>query len=156
MKRHLLIALLLILTSTFLVGASGRSTLKGLKHFNVVIEDLEPAAEQAGLSRDRLKTDVELRLRRARLPVAEGHQDAFLYVHISVERTATNGLAYCVRVSLAENAVLARDKAIFTLAETWKRAGIGVTPSSDFVSEARQAVGDQVDDFINDYLAANP
>ena|SRR2546426_8549737 len=42
-----------------------RTTLRGLQGVYVIIEDLKPEVERAGLARQQLQTDAELRLRKA-------------------------------------------------------------------------------------------
>ncbi len=85
LKRFATAVLLLVLLPSAFRKAENldRRTLKGLKKLQVVIESLDPEAQRAGLSQDQLKTDVELRLRRAHLPVVDSLLDASLYVNLS-------------------------------------------------------------------------
>src|ERR1051325_9720100 len=46
-----------------------RELLRGLQGVYVEIESLDPDAEKDGLTKDRLQTDVELRLRQADIQV---------------------------------------------------------------------------------------
>ena len=87
MKRYAAALLLLVLA-----GASpapgqtpevARRTLRGLKDFNVLIEKLDSEAKDGGLSEDQLKADVEERLKRAHVPVADSSLAAWLYVNVT-------------------------------------------------------------------------
>ena len=49
------------------------------------------------------------------------------------------------------------ESSVTTLARTWDAAGhIGVAPEGSFQRTVRDALADQTDKFINDYLAVNP
>ncbi len=154
MKRYVAVALLLILLPSAFGKAvyPDRLTLKGLKKLHVLVE-VGTEAESAGLSTEQLKTDVELRLRRAHLPVVD-HTLAYLYVNVHAISTQ-NGWAYSILVSLDQSVTLDRNKSISCFAETWHQRMLGMVPAREFVSTVRENVGDKVDKFINDYLAEN-
>src|SRR5579863_5064235 len=60
-----------------------RVSLTGLTALSVVVEDLAQAATQNGLTSAALQTDVERRLRQAKISVTPD-ADAYLYVHVTV------------------------------------------------------------------------
>ena len=64
-------------------------TLRGVKAFRVVIEDLDPEAEQAGLSKSTIKTDVELRLRKAGIRIIEENYWPAVKTRLSIAEKTT-------------------------------------------------------------------
>ena len=161
MKRYAAALLLLVLA-----GASpapgqtpevARRTLRGLKDFNVLIEKLDSEAKDGGLSEDQLKADVEERLQRAHVPVADSSQAAWLYVNVnSMPLKTADSWAFSISIELNQAMTLDRDKSISCLAMTWNMGLIGTRPNREFSSGVREKIADLVDVFINDYLAANP
>lgn len=162
MKRFATVVLLLVLLPSAFGKAEspGRRTLKGLKKLCVLIPDLNAESQNAGLSQDQLKTDVELRLRRAHVRVADSPPaDACLQVDLLVLKLSKDvvGWAFCLHVGVHQWVTLNRNKSISFAAETWSsQAGVGVCPVDGLASAVREKIGDQVDAFINDYLAENP
>jgi len=67
-----------------------RATLRGLQGVDVIVENLTPEVERAGLTRQQLQTDVELRLRKAGIPLLTSAERVkvpgkpFLGVHVHV------------------------------------------------------------------------
>ncbi len=158
MKRYLTAVILLSSTATALGQELNleRAPLKGLKKFHVTIENLDSESQGAGLSADQLKTDVELRLRRSRVPVKDSSL-ASLYVNVNPLRLSVGNVWACaIHVGLRDSVTLDRDKSIGCLAETWETGGIFVIPTGKLVANVRENVADLVDKFVNDYLAANP
>jgi hypothetical protein len=162
MKRWKLIVLSLVML-LLLPGVSHALTAKqkvlvGLKGVCVLVTDIYPKAESLGLSKDQIKTDVELRLRKAGvrvLTVKEMHETPGapdLLVTI-VAYIQSNLCAFSIQVDLRELVALARG---FEVTGTiWEKSQLGLTPI-DQIRFVREGLGDLVDEFINDYLAANP
>ena len=65
-------------------------------------------------------------------------------------------LAFHVHVQFRQTVFLERNPKTLVVAPTWSKGIIGGAGDSLFVSYTRQAVSDLVDEFLNDYLAANP
>lgn len=134
--------------------------LVGLRGVGVVVEEMVPKAENLGLTAEQIKTGVELRLRKAGIRVLteketlESPGMPYLYVNVS---TAFNKdytlLSYAVIVDLMERVTLANG--FNTEGAIWHTGMIGGGGTSH-IREIRNDVGDQIDKFINDYLAANP
>jgi hypothetical protein len=138
-----------------------RESLAGLRTVGVMIEELAPEAEQGGLTSNLLQTDVEVRLRKAGLRVAEGPErlqaPAFVYVNVNTAKWPRPKVyAVSVSVQLMEPVSLVRNPARRRLAATWDNGAVGLAHASDFAATVRAKVGDLVDRFLNDYLAANP
>jgi len=160
MKRILIFALLLVWVSAGY--GDDIETLRGLREIGVLIEDLNDDAKAAGLTRLTLQMDVALKLRKVGIKVSGFIPYLYIRVnsiavaYISGEKTGAH--VYVVNVRLCETVSLERDPAkIVFSATTWTRDGFGFVPKNVSLSQTvRQAVADNVDEFINDYLAANP
>ena len=165
MKRILIFALMLTwMNAAFGASETDRDTLKGLMSFFVLVETPNVNAQSTGLTKERLQTDVELRLRKAGLPIRDSAPQ-YLYVNIAVlplenySGKRNGNYLYTVNVDFCQSAILSRDKSIMAFgATTWKVGGrYGYVPAGiDVKKVVREAVGDGVDEFINDYLTENP
>jgi hypothetical protein len=132
-----------------------RATLKGVTIVEVVVEAMDPGAEQDGLTRSQLQMEVELRLRQAGItvgPTLTGH----LYVNVDTEKS-DHGQAYAYNVSVhyIQQVVLARDPKAPIFATTWETGGVGII-GANRLREVRQDVANYVDQFIKAYLEQNP
>jgi hypothetical protein len=164
MKRYCIF--LLLLTFFLQESAEGQSnprreSLRGLKGLEVVVEVIEPQAERLGLTRAQVQTDVELRLRKAGIRVlteeeAERQGSTYLYINITAsEARDVPGLySYLIDLSFRQRVILERDQSIRTIAATWNIASKGVVGANK-LRNLREIVADYIDEFINDYLAAN-
>ncbi len=163
---YLLLPILFSLTiSDVSLAALGRKSLKGLGGVSVVIDDLDSDAQEAGLTKSQLQTDVELRMRKSSVQVAN-NSHGYLYVVVSMLKIRTSesktriGMGYTcfVQLSFIQQVVLLRDSSIAVAASTWRSGGYqGIVPAMDDATRAvREALGNLVDEFINDYLAENP
>jgi predicted secreted protein len=134
-----------------------RRSLRGLDGVEVLIEPLPTQVEQAGLTTSTVRTDVELKLRQAGIPVFEANRgSAVLHVNVSVLASRDNVWPYSVRVEVLQDVALMRDRSIVViLAETWNVAGDGSVGRQN-IRNLRDIAKDQVDQFINAYLAVNP
>jgi hypothetical protein len=143
-----------------------KESLRGVAGVQVIIETMKPVMERMGLTEQLLQTDVELRLRKAGVPVLSQAERLplpdmpWLYVRVAglEDRTTSGhllGYAYAIVVGFYQNVLLARDFSPYPGARTWDAERIGIT-SRDAGRVIRDAVGDLVDQFINDYLAVNP
>ena len=77
--------------------------LKDLKYFIVKIDDLKPELEKYGLTEEKLRTDVELRLRQSRIEIISKVSDVkdlamlVLSIHtLMLEETQQIGYATCI------------------------------------------------------------
>ena len=68
------------------------------------------------------------------------------------------GCVYALRVELNQQVVLKRDPAVrfFPGVATWASNMMGVASKGSCVKAVRGTLDDLVDEFSNDYLAANP
>jgi hypothetical protein len=156
----LALVILLLLSGVSHALSIDQKPLVGLKGVYVVVESIDPQAERLGLTKAQITTDVELRLRKAGLKVLTKNEmlkapgTPFLCVNVNTFIRAGSALcAYHVSVILNESVLLARG--VTTVGGIWNTGGVG-TVGVDKITQIRGAVGDEVDKFINDYLAANP
>jgi len=135
--------------------AAQRATLKGVTIVEVVVEAMDPVAEQDGLTRSQLQTDVELRLRQAGItvgPTLTGH----LYVNVdTMKSNHGQTYAYNVVVQYMQQVVLARDPKTSIFTPTWETGGVSMIAASR-LHEVRQDVANYVDQFIKAHLEQNP
>jgi len=126
----------------------------------VVIEDLGPEVERAGLTKQQLQTDVELRLRHAGIRVLTQQErlvmpgDPWLYINVNVMLDSVGLAIFGIHVELCQDASLKTDGSL-AIVSTWS---VGITGSigRQRLSYIRDDVRDLVDMFINAYLSINP
>jgi len=138
-----------------------RETLAGLTGVGVLVEEMNPDAEKDGLARSTLQTDVELKLRQAGIRVLS--KDEWLAapgrpsLYLNVNTFSRTGLyAYCILLKVKQRVTLIRNLATTSWGTTWDSRGFMGTVGADNLHTVRDDVRDQVDQFINAYLAANP
>jgi hypothetical protein len=137
-------------------------SLAGIKALVVMIgSDTGFQPVQPYLTEAQLRTDVELRVRKAGIPVVrvEDPDHAILYVDVAAQRTAT-GRSLCVfdlSVRILQTATVDRNNQKAPAA-TWGPKGyLGLDSQINGAAETiRHQVSDFVDEFLNDYLTANP
>ena len=137
-------------------------SLVGVKGVRVLIKDLTEGAKSAGLTKEQLQTDVELKLRLAGIKVnsdkewrvSEGHVFlAIIINHVSDDYS----FPYSINLGLGQDVYLARKPhRRCGFITTWDKGHLGRCSSSKFAKTIRDTLKDQTDEFINDYLTANP
>jgi hypothetical protein len=139
-----------------------RASLKGLKGVFVLVEDLNPPEEQAGLKTADVQTDVEQKLQAAGIPLLSKTQDIdtpgmpTLYVSVSVaSSTATDLWPFSIDVNLEQQATLKRSPDTFVpTAITWHVGSIGAVDKSN-IRSILDRVNEQVAKFVNAYFKVN-
>ncbi len=156
-------SLVLLLSSGFAamghaqIDADAQS-LTGVRRVAVVVESMSEGQQALGLSEFTIQTDVELRLRQAGIQVVSAKEphDAWLYVQVTTT-IGPGSNAWHVHLGLNQVVTLARNPTLVLSEETWQARGrIGLSPEGQIVEPTRNAVRDQVDQFLNAWLAANP
>ena len=134
----------------------GRESLKGITAVRVVVEDFSSVLIAAGLNKDQIQQDVELRLRKAGVKVVSQDTDSAPFIDLvigGVNVSRTNATAYAMTLALYQSVLLQRDPSIKLTAQTWSSSlAVGYFVN---VPQVRNSVGDVVDAFINDYLSQN-
>ena len=130
--------------------------------FEVVIEDFarEKDIKKIGLTKERLRTVAELRLRKEgmtivdeknrEIPADEKSEIPMVYINVNVV-----GLAYNINLMICEDVVLKRPSSVtWILAPIWGRSITGTHGgrSEEIISSLNMLL----DGFFNDYYKANP
>ena len=135
------------------------SVLRGLKEVFVDVEDLDFRVERVGLTTEHLRTDAELKLKRAGIKVQSEKESMKtpgspqLHIMVKVLGTSTGNYAAHIRIELREAVSLVRHPGMEVFTSTWTTGKFGVTQSLTDVREQEQAL---LDTFIAEYIAANP
>jgi hypothetical protein len=159
--RVLFISSAVLLGLTLTVNAQSsdrRDGLRGITTLRVVVESLPTSAEGTGLDLQQLQTDVELRLRKARVTVLDKGVWSYVYLNVNIVK-ASFGDVYAVSVELAfqRGGLFGVGKdAVFAFASVWSKGALGIVGKQNLSTTVRDTVGDLSDQFINDLLAANP
>ena len=137
---------------------STRNTLKGITTISVLAGPTSLEAENDGLVRDQIQTDVELRLRQAGITVNSNvppNPLEMLVVYVQTRKNRLGAYAYAVNVEFWQLVCVRAQTDKCTLAPTWSVSGIGLESASS-LRDVRRVVADYVDQFINAYLEQNP
>jgi hypothetical protein len=143
-----------------------KEALIGLKGVLVVVEkNIRPEIERIGITRDWVKNDTELRLRKAGIRVlterewSEVPGTPMLVVNVvsfrvDTPKGETTEIVTCsINVQLWEQ--VTRANGYETAATVWETGTSGVVGIAR-IERIRESIGDAIDEFINAYLAANP
>ena len=157
-------AVFLILFSVEVPGQESRQreALQGLKMVDVAV-DLSGDARKL-FSSGQLRTDVILMLRRNGITMSGDATPFWNRLHIviaAIEDVTVSGkplrFSVSTEVELLEVVSLERDPGILTFASTWDTGGINTFPNRNSAAQGiLQIIREHVDEFSNDYLAANP
>jgi hypothetical protein len=170
-RRMLTVCLWSVLAAVMIAGPSmagdvtkqwherERRNLEGLPGVWVLVENIAREAERDGLTTTQLQTDVELRLRKAGIQVLTteawrttlGSPSLDVNIHLMKDYPT---YIYHIHIKLDQDVFLARDRSLW-FATTWERGVLGRVGIASLRS-VRDSVGDLVDEFVNDFLAANP
>jgi hypothetical protein len=134
-----------------------RQSLKGLESISVLIESVEPELERDGIVASQLKTDVESRLRESGIRVSNLPEAVFVYVAVkALKRSAGSGYVYTVTLEVEQPVTVDRTGQSLR-GSTWSAPStVGIVPLDRASPVVREVVRDQVDKFINAFLAVNP
>ncbi len=136
-------------------GPFDLATLQGLAALTVLIEQVQPDVERAGLTRGNLEAEVTAHLRQAGIPVTPS-APAFLYVNVNAVRNAAGLYAVNVSVQLEQPVFLARNPRLVHIgATTWSSAAVALS-EADRLAAVRGLVAGIVDQFIAAYRLENP
>jgi hypothetical protein len=141
-----------------------RRLLKGVQGVNLVV--IVPNEENyKKFSRYTLQRDLEIRLRKSGIKVGTEYPALNVLIILSSEPVLTNcgekaevEMMYSVTVSvtIGEKTRLVRDPTLTAFASTWNSLQGFITEEKRLKDEVGERLADTMDEFINDYLAANP
>ena len=143
-------------------------TLRGIKEFGIMINNIPEEFISAGLTEEKIRGDIELKLRLAGikvLPTVEttildsDNEDKSLRIapHLDVYFVGGKWREYylfSVQVSFNQMAKLEREPNILTLHTSYDiQPTIGLHRN---IEEIRKGLNGQIDEFLNTYLSVNP
>lgn len=138
-----------------------QKALVGLKGVMATLEDLDPEVERLGLTPDQLKTDIELRLRKAGIRVLTEKEwlrtsgKPWFHISITTLYSAIGPGIWSITINAKLNELVTLARGFQVFGAIWDKNLTGTVATAK-VPQMRNKVGDVVDKFINDYLAANP
>lgn len=136
-------------------------SLVGLPGVYVTVQNLNPAAEAFGLESDKIRGEVELKLRQHHVPVLNIAQMRkqrglpIFKVLINVHKTEAGFFVYAVDLAVEQTVQLVRRPSIQTYAPTWKSGSLGVV-SENQLANIKELVLQATDEFTADFDQANP
>ena len=142
-----------------------RMSLKGLPgvYVNTMFQGEDEYSSRSTFTKQQVQTDVELRLRKAGIRVLTKEEMEnivpfpSLIVRValfrSIHRDLSDLYAFSIDVNVSQYVRLTNGRNV--LAPTWSQSTMGLT-GNEHVGELKSYVSNLVDEFINDYLAANP
>jgi hypothetical protein len=165
----ILIAVLLsFLISTPVVFAIGddkysRPSLRGLRKLSVVVQIEKPVSEdfrKAGLTEDRIRTGVELKLQEAKIDVVYvqdlSSDTPILHVEIDGSKKTDKTFSFLIEVELWQKSFLKRDPKVQVIAGTWSTGVFGLASASNIATDMMRLINSMMDAFTKAYLSVNP
>jgi len=140
---------------------SSRESLKGLPGVFVVVDDVEPVVEKAGLTKTDIQSQVEQQLRLAGIAVLSREQwvttpgGPFLHVSPFVVTSDDGVWPFYIEVSAMQRVALERSSVNIFFAPTWSVATVG-SVGSNRLAQIKDIVKDYVDQFVKAFRAMNP
>ncbi len=169
-KKYLAISILLfsyflIYTSVaFAIGddKNSRSSLSGLKKLSVVVQIEKPALDdfkKVGLTEDRIRTGVGLKLQEAKIDVVytEDLATDTPILHVELNGSNRNGktFSFLIEIELWQKSILKRDPKVELVTGTWSTGVFGSAPASTAGNDMMGLINTMMDTFVKAYLAAN-
>jgi hypothetical protein len=164
MKTTIFGLALLLITSTSVLAQSRRAeNLRGLKGVRLVImfgraDAMDEAQRPAVLK--LLEEDARLKFQKAGIPLlkfANEIEDAGspqLIVSITLDKPNGNVYPLVTDMRLLQRVRLVRDPSIEADVPTWQTYGVGAPQFT--VQMIRTQIASEIDQFLDDYFAANP
>ena len=139
-----------------------RASLKGLTGVFVLVEDLNPPEEQAGLKTADIQADALQKLQAAGIPLLSKDQDIqtpgmpTLYISVSIASSSITDLwPFSIDVNFEQQATLKRNPDTFVpTAITWHVGSLGAVDKSN-IRSVRDRVNEQIAKFVNAYNKVN-
>lgn len=141
---------------------ANRATLKGLAGVRVLVEDIASEVEKSGLSKSRLQSIIELKLKKAGIKVLTQEEvlktpgEPYLYLNINAApgKPQPNLYMYSIDLALIQNIVLERDRKASTYGITWSTGGVGLI-EGEALKQLSESILGMLDLFIEAYQSAN-
>ncbi len=141
-----------------------RQSLKGLKKLSVVVQIEKTVSEdfrKAGLSEDRVRAGVELRLREdAKIDVVNiqnfSSDTPILHIEIEGSKKTDKTFSFLIEVELWQKSFLKRDPKLQVIAGTWSTGAFGSASASNVATDMMRLINDMTDVFTKACLSVNP
>ena len=169
--QEILIILIVVLLSlsisasaVFAIGDDdySRPSLRGLKKLSVMVQIEKPVSEdfkKAGLTEERIRTGVGLKLQEAKIDVVYATDLApdIPILHVEINGSNKNGkiFSFLIEVELWQKSILKRDPKLEVLAGTWSTGVFGSGPASTIANDIMGLINDMMDTFAKAYLSVN-
>jgi hypothetical protein len=165
--------LLMVLFLSFLISAPAvlaigddrysRPSLEGLKKLSVLVKIEEAFSEdfnKAGLTEDRIRTGVALKLQEAKIDVVyiESLPSDTPILYVEVDGSNRNGktILFLIEVELWQKSFLKRDSKREVIAATWSTGVFGSGSASNIANDMMGLINGMMGAFIKAYLSVNP
>ena len=155
------------LISTSVVFAMGddkysRPSLKGLKKLSVVVQIEKGVSEdlkKAGLTEDRIRAGVELKLQEAKIDVVYiedlSSDTPILHVEVDGSKKTDKVFSFLIEVELWQRGFLKRDPKVEIIAGTWSTGVFGSGSASNIAHDIMELINSMMDTFVKAYLSVN-
>jgi hypothetical protein len=151
-------------SAVFAIGDDrySRPSLKDLKKLCVVVQiekGLSEDFKKVGLSEERIRTDIELKLREAKIDIAYSMDLApdTPILHVEVDGSSRNGktFSFLIEVELWQKSFLKRDPKVEVIAGTWSTGAFGSGLASNMANDVMGLINGLIDTFVKAYLLVN-
>ncbi len=151
-------------SAVFAIGDDrySRPSLKGLKKLSVVVQiekSVSDDLKKVGLTEDRIRAGVELKLREAKIDVVyveELSSDTpILHVEVDGSRKNDKTFSFLIEVELWQRGFLKRDPKVEVIAGTWSTGVFGSGSASTIANDMMRLINSMMDAFIKAYSSVN-
>ena len=151
---------LLFLALPLAMAAAGdapldRATLRGLGAVSVVIDRVDPALEEEGITQSALESRLAARLREADIKVDEKSAN-FVGVRVMHVRDGRRGpYALCLNLGAYQQVALARDAKVKTSTQTWEVETVLMAGTKVVYRACLDSLDELADRFVAAWRAVN-
>jgi hypothetical protein len=158
LRRILSLAAALVIP--FALGGAGdaaldRSTLRGLTALGVVVDRVDAALVQEGLTRDAFQARLERGLQTAGIKIDPNAKE-FLALRVLQVRANRGPFGICLSVGLYQPVLLARDQTMRTATQTWEAETVLLAEPKLVNEAAISSLDDLADRFVAAWRSVNP
>jgi hypothetical protein len=152
--KFALIIFTLLLSSCTTAFAGDSDGLQGVTHITI---DIQNNFSVSGVSSNDLETSISDKLREAGVIVTDDPTDPMLELSVNTMTMPDNTVIFDIDMNLLDTVLsLHKSKAIYFNAEVWNAEGKFGYFGTDVPNPLQGDVDDITDDFVSDWLDANP
>lgn len=130
-----------------------RSTLRGLKAFNVVVDRVDPELESAGITPDVLHARLARRMETADIAV-DAKAPEFIGLRLMQVRGKRGPYALSLTLGVYQPVTLARDPQLKTATPTWEVQTVLMSDPKNLSTAVLRATDELLDGFVTAYRSA--